>query len=86
MTAKADLTARTFRSALVGFCKVCCCYTEPYETECPNGCFTSEYSYRYASQRQRRVLVCSECAMCFFSKKSQESTQEAEEHDCYSIY
>lgn len=81
-----DLAARTFRSALVGWCRVCRVYTEPPEHPCPNDCTPSAYSPRYARQRMRRVLICSECAMCFFGKKGQESTQEAEEHDCYSIY
>ncbi len=75
-----DLTARTFRSALVGLCRVCNVYTEPKEGTCPFDCTTLEYSARLARQVTRRMLICSKCEMCF-------TTQEgAEEHDCYSFY
>lgn len=83
MKAQTDRTARTFRSALVGWCRVCNVYTDSIEGECPFYCETSASSGRYVHQIRRRVLICSECAMCFFSKKGQESTQEAEEHGCY---
>ena len=81
MQTQTDLTARTFRSALVGWCGNCRVYTDPAEGDCLNECFTP--GMRYARQHIRRVLICSKCTNCFFSKKGQESTQEAENHDCY---
>jgi len=84
MIAATDLTARTFRSALVGWCRGCRVYEEPYAVgdSCPMMCERVAYShYRlWRGLVKRRLLICSECAMSFETKKG------AEKHDCYSFY
>lgn len=67
-------TERTFRSALVGWCSKCRLYTEPLEGDCPFDCWTPAFNTK--RQVKRRVLICSACASCSFTR------QEAEEHDC----
>ncbi len=94
MPTQTDPTARTFRSALVGWClePECRVYVEPYTKgeDCPMMCerpAARVYDRFYRSLAKRRVLICeltdrdgNVCAMCF-------STQQgAEEHDCYSAY
>ena len=80
MTAKPNLTVRTFRSALVGLCNGCGLYTEPYEGDCPGMC-EREWNWQsadnlYRRQVKRRVLVCSVCRM------GAANEQEFKEHNC----
>ncbi len=79
-TETATEQARTFRSALVGLCRVCGLYTEPKEGLCPGDCYTSEFSMRSARQVLRRVLICSSCEHAF------RPNLDAQEHDCNDYY